>query len=82
MQGLRGVFVGIKIAEKRSLPCPHRLEWYTARDNLYEEIMEKSWNAEKGVFRAVLRGQGTCFWLLVVGGTDLADGTFADDDKT
>lgn len=44
------MFVGIKIAEKRSLPCPHRLEWYTARDNLYEEIMEKSWNAEKGFF--------------------------------
>ncbi|KAF9511362.1 glycoside hydrolase family 15 protein [Hydnum rufescens UP504] len=41
---------GLRLAEKRSLPCPHRQQWYAARDSLYEEIMEKAWNAEKGFF--------------------------------
>jgi hypothetical protein len=30
--------------------CPHRHEWYTVRDNLYEAIMRNSWNANKGFF--------------------------------
>ena len=41
---------GIRLAEKRSLPCPRRNEWYAARDALYEEIMAKAWNAEKKFF--------------------------------
>ena len=41
---------GIRLAEKRSLPCPRRNEWYKARDELYEEIMTKAWNAEKRFF--------------------------------
>ena len=41
---------GIRLAEKRSLPCPRRNEWYNARDALYEEIMQKAWNPEKRFF--------------------------------
>lgn len=41
---------GIRLAEKRSLPCPRRSEWYAARDALYEEIMQKAWNADKRLF--------------------------------
>ncbi|KAI0629962.1 glycoside hydrolase family 15 protein [Trametes polyzona] len=41
---------GIRLAEKRSLPCPRRNEWYAARDALYEEIMQKAWNPEKRFF--------------------------------
>jgi GH15 family glucan-1,4-alpha-glucosidase len=38
------------LSEKRSLPLPQREKWRDARDNLYEEIMQKSWNEEKGYF--------------------------------
>ncbi|KAF5370438.1 hypothetical protein D9615_009716 [Tricholomella constricta] len=37
---------GLRLAEKRSLPCPNRLTCLEARDELYEEIMHKAWNAE------------------------------------
>ena len=42
--------VGIRLAEKRSLPCPRRTEWYAARDKLYEDIMRNAWNPEKKFF--------------------------------
>ena len=35
--------LGLRLADKRSLPCPKRLEWLAARDELYEEIMQKAW---------------------------------------
>ncbi|KAJ7674021.1 glycoside hydrolase family 15 protein [Mycena polygramma] len=41
---------GLRLADKRSLPCPHRNEWLAARDSLYEEIMEKAFNKELKVF--------------------------------
>ncbi|KAJ6551970.1 glycoside hydrolase family 15 protein [Mycena capillaripes] len=41
---------GLRLADKRSLPCPHRNEWLAARDSLYEEIMEKAFNKETKVF--------------------------------
>ncbi|KIO26500.1 hypothetical protein M407DRAFT_243709, partial [Tulasnella calospora MUT 4182] len=41
---------GLRLADKRSLPCPRRNEWLQARDELYEEIMTKGWNKEKGFF--------------------------------
>jgi len=41
---------GLRLADKRSLPCPNRLKWLQARDELYEEIMEKAWNAEGKYF--------------------------------
>ncbi|KAJ3853653.1 glycoside hydrolase family 15 protein, partial [Lentinula lateritia] len=37
---------GLRIADKRSLPCPKRNEWLTTRDEIYEEIMAKAWNKE------------------------------------
>ncbi|KAF7798324.1 hypothetical protein EIP86_009545 [Pleurotus ostreatoroseus] len=41
---------GIRLAEKRSFPCPKRIQWLEARDSLYEEIMEKAYNKELGFF--------------------------------
>lgn len=41
---------GLRLADKRSLPCPRRLEWLAARDDLYEEIMHKAWNKDLQVF--------------------------------
>lgn len=41
---------GIRIVEKRSLPCPQRSAWYAARDALYEEIMTKAWDPTLKVF--------------------------------
>jgi GH15 family glucan-1,4-alpha-glucosidase len=41
---------GLRLAEKRSLPCPRRNAWLAARDDLYEEIMREAWNAEGGYF--------------------------------
>lgn len=32
---------GLRLSEKRNLPCPNRAKWLEARDALYEEIMEK-----------------------------------------
>lgn len=39
---------GLRLAEKRCLPCPNRAKWLQTRDDLYEEIQTKGWNAEKG----------------------------------
>jgi len=41
---------GLRLADKRSLPCPNRAHWLASRDKLYEDIMEKGWNEEKGFF--------------------------------
>ncbi|KAG6003210.1 hypothetical protein E4U21_002241 [Claviceps maximensis] len=41
---------GIRLAEKRCLPCPNRATWLTARDSLYEEIMEKGYNTKLNTF--------------------------------
>ncbi|KAJ7606665.1 glycoside hydrolase family 15 protein [Roridomyces roridus] len=41
---------GLRIADKRSLPCPNRMQWLTARDNLYEEIMKKAWDPKAEAF--------------------------------
>ncbi|KAK9243563.1 Six-hairpin glycosidase-like protein [Lipomyces tetrasporus] len=41
----------VRLAEKRSnLPCPDRIEWMRVRDELYDEIMSKGFNLEKGYF--------------------------------
>lgn len=32
---------GPRLADKRNLPCPNSRKWLKARDNLYEEIMDK-----------------------------------------
>lgn len=32
---------GLRLAEKRCLPCPNRHRWLEVRDSLCEEIMEK-----------------------------------------
>jgi GH15 family glucan-1,4-alpha-glucosidase len=32
---------GLRLADKRCLSCPNRYKWLAARDQLYDEIMEK-----------------------------------------
>lgn len=34
---------GLRLAEKRCLPCPNRELWHNTRDSLYEEIQNKAW---------------------------------------
>ncbi|KAJ6480355.1 glycoside hydrolase family 15 protein [Mycena sanguinolenta] len=41
---------GLRLADKRSLPCPHRNQWLAARDSLYEEIMNKAFDKELKIF--------------------------------
>jgi GH15 family glucan-1,4-alpha-glucosidase len=39
----------LRLADKRCLPCPKRMEWLRCRDTIYEEIMERGFNEEKQV---------------------------------
>ncbi|KAL7422744.1 hypothetical protein Q5752_002036 [Cryptotrichosporon argae] len=41
---------GIRLADKRCLPCPHRQKWQDTRDQLYEDIQAKAWNDERKMF--------------------------------
>ncbi|KAF4584594.1 hypothetical protein EYR38_001823 [Pleurotus pulmonarius] len=41
---------GLRLADKRSLPCPNRNQWLAARDTIYEDIMHKAWNNEGKYF--------------------------------
>ncbi|KAJ4383546.1 hypothetical protein N0V86_001599 [Didymella sp. IMI 355093] len=41
---------GLRLADKRSFPCPHRQEWYKVRDEICEEVMEKGFNKELNCF--------------------------------
>ncbi|KAB8303249.1 hypothetical protein EYC80_004692 [Monilinia laxa] len=41
---------GIRLSEKRCLPCPNKEEWLRVRDTIYEEIMEKGYNTEMQAF--------------------------------
>ncbi|KAE8372165.1 Six-hairpin glycosidase-like protein [Aspergillus bertholletiae] len=41
----------LRLTEKRSnLPCPDRIEWLRARDDLYDEIMAKGYNFKQNCF--------------------------------
>lgn len=35
---------GLRLADKRCWPCPNRVKWLAARDELYEEIMTKGYS--------------------------------------
>ena len=42
---------GLRLADKRSsLPCPDRFKWLQVRDTMYDEIMDKGYNKERGHF--------------------------------
>ncbi|GAA5849432.1 hypothetical protein JCM8547_000448 [Rhodosporidiobolus lusitaniae] len=41
---------GLRLAEKRSLPCPNRNKWLDKRDWLYDDIMTHGYNQEQGFF--------------------------------
>ncbi|GJJ11328.1 hypothetical protein Clacol_005560 [Clathrus columnatus] len=40
----------IRLADKRSFPCPNRFEWYKARDQIYEDVIKYAWNKEEKFF--------------------------------
>jgi GH15 family glucan-1,4-alpha-glucosidase len=40
----------LRLADKRSFPCPRRMEWYKARDEICEEVMDKGYNKELECF--------------------------------
>lgn len=41
---------GLRLSEKRMLPCPNRNAWLAARDGLYEEIMTKGYSDKYDCF--------------------------------
>ena len=41
---------GLRLADKRCLPCPHRYEWMATKDEIYETIMEKGYSKTGGCF--------------------------------
>ncbi|KFA48556.1 hypothetical protein S40293_00400 [Stachybotrys chartarum IBT 40293] len=41
---------GLRLADKRCFPCPSRDKWMQARDELYEQIMEKGYNSDMQCF--------------------------------
>jgi GH15 family glucan-1,4-alpha-glucosidase len=40
---------GLRLADKRSFPAD-RIRWEKIRDEIYEEIMDRGWNAARGAF--------------------------------
>ena len=40
---------GLRLARKRSFPAEHE-RWLQVRDAIYEQIMERGWNQERGAF--------------------------------
>jgi GH15 family glucan-1,4-alpha-glucosidase len=40
---------GLRLSEKRSFPADHE-RWLQVRNEIYEDIMEHGWNAERGAF--------------------------------
>jgi GH15 family glucan-1,4-alpha-glucosidase len=40
---------GLRLADKRSFPAD-RTRWEKIRDEIYEEIMDRGWNAKRGAF--------------------------------
>ncbi|KAI3634701.1 hypothetical protein MIR68_007082 [Amoeboaphelidium protococcarum] len=41
---------GLRLSEKRMLPCPDRQRWFQTRDKIYEDIMEKCFDKQKKTF--------------------------------
>ncbi|KAJ2711307.1 hypothetical protein H4R19_003310 [Coemansia spiralis] len=41
---------GLRLVDKRDFPCHNRHRWRTVRDKIYEEVMDKAWNAELKMF--------------------------------
>lgn len=41
---------GLRLADKRCLPCPHRELWMKTRDDLYEQIQDRSFNVRGNYF--------------------------------
>jgi GH15 family glucan-1,4-alpha-glucosidase len=48
---------GLRLADKRSFPAP-RATWADLRDQIYEEVMTKGWNEERGAFVGHYGGSG------------------------
>ncbi|KAJ3185611.1 hypothetical protein HDU87_000235 [Geranomyces variabilis] len=41
---------GLRLADKRSLPCPDRNRWLEVRDEIYESVMTQGWSKDRKCF--------------------------------
>ncbi|KAJ3051925.1 hypothetical protein HK097_007074 [Rhizophlyctis rosea] len=41
---------GLRLVDKRSLPCPDRNKWLQVRDEIYEAVMTKGWDKKRKMF--------------------------------
>ncbi|KAI8922134.1 glucan 1,4-alpha-glucosidase-like protein [Powellomyces hirtus] len=41
---------GLRLADKRSLPCPDRNKWLETRDKIYEAVMTEGWSKKRQCF--------------------------------
>lgn len=48
---------GLRLSEKRCLPCPNRAKWMEARDQIYEEIMIHGWSESNQAFKQSYEAQ-------------------------
>ncbi|CAO3675887.1 unnamed protein product [Umbelopsis ramanniana] len=48
---------GLRLSEKRMFPCPDRYRWQAVRDEIYLDIMENCWNAERKIFTQSVESQ-------------------------
>jgi GH15 family glucan-1,4-alpha-glucosidase len=46
----------LRLADKRSLPAPRR-RWTKTRDRIYQAIMDRGWNADRGAFVQTFGGE-------------------------
>lgn len=42
---------GLRLAEKRCLPCPNRAKWLAVRDEIYEEVMTHGYSQTMSCFK-------------------------------
>lgn len=40
----------LRLADKRSFPCPNSIEWLKVRDTIYDDVMEKGYNQKMQCF--------------------------------
>ena len=41
---------GLRLSEKRNLPCPNRDHWLKTKDTIYESVMVNGWNEDYKCF--------------------------------
>ncbi|KAI9221096.1 Six-hairpin glycosidase-like protein [Blastocladiella britannica] len=57
---------GIRLAEKRVLPCPDRNLWLEMRDAIYLDVMDRGWNCEGQYFQQSYENPGLDASVLIM----------------